>query len=578
MILKEQLSRWRIKAMIIMLCVMPAALVWNLATLQVFPWQAKGYRFLQSQGEARTLRSEKLRAYRGMITDRNGQLLAVSTPVKSLFLNPQNINHEQIPLLANALGMAEEKLRTKLTQYKEKQFMYLARHMPPHEADAVLDRKFSGVYSETEYRRYYPAGEVVSHVVGFTDIDDVGREGVELAFNDWMAGTEGSKRVIKDLKGNIVREDGIWKSPIAGKDLQLTIDLRLQYAAYSALKSAVRKQNAKAGTVVVLDAKTKEILAMVNQPSYNPNDRRRVKPNQMRNRALTDVFEPGSTVKPFTVMAALKSGRYTPDFAIDTSPGYVVVGNKTLVDHTNYGVMTLSKMITKSSQVGITKLALAIQADPIRQVFFDAGLGQPTGVGFPGESVGVLPMKDKWRKIEVANFAFGYGLSVNAVQLAQAYAMVASLGKFKNVSLVKNTGFEQPEHQVVSEEIAQQVLDMLKTVPEKGGTGTRAQIDEYPVAGKTGTAHKVGRYGYADDRYIAFFAGFAPADNPRVVAAVVIDEPGDGRYFGGEAAAPVFARVVEDSLRVMNEPPVVRDNFLAKVRSEKNVKEEAAYD
>lgn len=565
MILSEHLSSGRIKFMIIMLCVMPLALVWHLASLQVMPWQAQGYQFLQKQGEARTLRSEKLRAYRGMITDRNGELLAVSTPVKSLVLNPQKVDPQQVDDIALSLGMPPSNLRKKLKQYKNKQFMYLVRHLPPHDAQNILNKGFAGLKAETEYRRYYPAGEVVSHIIGFTDIDDVGQEGVELAFNDWIAGKEGDKRVVKDLKGNIVKEEGIWRSPIAGKNLQLSIDLRLQYVAYRELKAAVSKQRAKSATMVVLDAKTKEVLAMVNQPSYNPNDRSRLTPSQMRNRALTDVFEPGSTVKPFTMIAALSSGKYTPNFAMDTSPGYVVVGNKTLVDPVNYGVLTLTKMITKSSQVGITKLALYLGVDPILDVFYRAGFGQSSGIAFPGESIGVLPHKTRWRSIEIANLAFGYGLNVNAVQLAQAYAMIASGGKFKAASLVLNSGVEEQERQVVSEKVSQQVLEMLKTVPQKGGTATRAQITEYPVAGKTGTARKVGKNGYDDKRHIALFAGIAPADRPRIVAVVVINEPGNGKSFGGQAAAPVFARVVEESLRVLNEPPVVKDQFMARI-------------
>ncbi|WP_028877086.1 peptidoglycan D,D-transpeptidase FtsI family protein [Teredinibacter turnerae] len=551
----KAVSMWRVWAMVFVMASLPLALVWHLAKLQVVPAQDKGYEFLQSEGEARTQRSEVLNAYRGVITDRNGELLAVSTPVTSIYANPQRLNPEQHNALAKALGESPKKLSARIAKYTNKQFMYLARHLPPQEAETILRHRFAGVFSETEYQRFYPAGEVAAHVVGFTNINDHGQEGIELAFDQYLAGSPGAKQVVKDLKGNIVREDGLLKAPVSGQDITLSLDLRLQYLAYRELASAVKKQGAKSGSVVVMDVKTGEVLAMANQPAYNPNDRSSIKPAQLRNRALTDVFEPGSTVKPLTMMAALESGKYHLNDTINTSPGYVMVGRKALLDPKDYGVMSLTKIITKSSQVGITKIALSLEPVQIRDMFYRMGLGQSSGTGFPGESIGVLPNRNRWHPIEVATLAFGYGLNVNTVQLAQAYAAIADGGEFKSASLLKVDKSGVAKHSAVNATIAQEVLNMMKTVPQPGGTATRAQIDAYPVAGKTGTAHKVSSDGYADDRHTALFAGVAPADNPRLVAIVVINEPSDGHYFGGEAAAPVFAKIVEESLKVLRVTP-----------------------
>ncbi len=551
----QQLSALRFYLVAAFLVALPVALAWHLANLQVIPGKEKDFRFLQGEGEARTLRKEKLNAYRGVITDRHGELLAVSTPVKSIFANPQELNVIQLESLSKALGLSAKELRVRLDKYKNKQFMYLARHLPPHEAEKVLDKKFSGVYAQEEFRRYYPAGEVAAHVVGFTGIDDHGQEGVELGFDHWLSGESGAKRVVKDLKGNVVKDLGLLKSPRSGKDLRLTIDLRLQYLAYRELKNAIANQGAKSGSLVMMNASSGEILAMVNQPSYNPNNRAKVSPNQLRNRAFTDVFEPGSTMKPFTVMAALETGRYTPAYQIDTSPGHMFIGGKVIPDPVNYGVIDLSKVIYKSSQVGISKLALGMDPQIIRDMYFRAGFGQSSGIGFPGESIGVLPNHSRWHDIERATFAYGYGLSVNAVQLAQAYSVIASKGKLSSSTLILGPEVSTGE-QIISQQITEQVTQMLKKVVLPGGTATTANIDAYSVAGKTGTAHKVRSSGYADDKYIALFAGFAPAENPEIVAVVIINEPpSDGHYSGGKAAAPVFASAVEKALRILRVPP-----------------------
>jgi len=562
MTFQQQIGLWRFWVIMGLTLGIPFLLIMHLAQLQVIPSNERGFEFLQSAGDARTIRKEILHAYRGVITDRNGELLAVSTPVKSLCANPQEMNSEEFPALAQALGVSASELRERVAKYSAKQFMYLARHLPPYQADAVLEKRFSGVRAETEYRRYYPAGEVAAHVVGFTNIDDRGQEGVELAYNDHLAGAPGYKQVVVDLNGNIVKEDGILKAPLSGANLSLSLDLRLQYLAYRELKSAVHEHQAKSGSVVVMDVQSGEILAMVNQPSYNPNNRSELHPEQLRNRAIIDVFEPGSTIKPFTMIAALESGKYAVGDTIDTSPGYVMVGSKALLDPRDYGVLSLTKIIKKSSQVGIIKIALDLGGEPIRDVLFRMGIGQGAGLGFPGESVGKLPSRTHWQPIEVATMAFGYGLNVNAVQLATAYATIAADGKQRAPSILKSSN-PSSDAQIVSPFVASTITRMLKTVPEPGGTATRAQIAAYPVAGKTGTAHKVGLEGYVDDKHIALFAGFAPADKPRLVAVVIINEPSDGRYYGGEAAAPVFAKIIEGSLKVLNVPPKIDETMMA---------------
>lgn len=547
-------ARWRFATLCLLMAALPAALVWHLAYLQVMPGQEKGHDFLQAQGLARTLREQKINAYRGTISDRNGELLAVSTPVISVAINPQVISPQGIRDLAKALDLSFDELNQKLQRYANKQFMYVIRQLPPHEAAPVIAQKIPGVITEREYQRFYPAGEVAAHVVGFTNIDDSGQEGMELALDDYLAGTPGIKRVIKDLKGNIVKDLGIIKGASAGGDVQLSLDLRLQYLAYRELKTAMSQQQAKSGSIVMLDVATGEVLAMVNQPSYNPNDRSRIKPAQTRNRAMTDVIEPGSTVKPFTVMAALETGRYTPDSIINTHPGYVNVSGKTFIDPRNYGAIDLTTVIQKSSQVAISKLALELTPDVVREMFARLGFGQSTGTGFPGESLGVLPSRRKWHPIETATLAFGYGLTVTPLQLAQSYATIANSGEARPVSLLKQD--ELPlTVEVVDAKIADQIAVMLKQVTERGGTATRAQTSAYLTAGKTGTAHKVGKGGYSDDRYVATFAGIAPADDPKIVTVVVINEPNSGKYYGGEAAAPVFAKVTDASLRLLNIPP-----------------------
>ncbi len=550
--------RWRFALVIALLAAALCVLVLHLAGLQVVPGEDKGFEFLQSQGNARTLRTQSLSANRGVITDRNGEPLAVSTPVISLWANPAELKADTpaVAPLAKSLGISQKNLQAKLNRYANKEFVYLKRHMAPQEAEQILSHGWSGVYGRTEYQRFYPAGETAAHVVGFTNIDDSGQEGLELAFDDWLSGRPGSKRVLKDLKGRIVKDVGLLQAPEAGKDLRLSLDLRIQYLAYRELKEAVIQHGAKGGSIVLLDVRTGEILAMANQPAYNPNERSRLNVASLRNRAIIDQFEPGSTMKPLTVMAALETGRYSPRTLINTSPGHIRVGKKTLRDPKNYGLIDLTKVITKSSQVGVTKIALDIEPNLIRDMYERVGLGQSTGVGFPGENVGVLPNRSRWTDIQRANFAFGHGVSLTALQLAQAYAVIASQGEKRDVSLLYRNDVPEGER-VIDRDISQKMIAMLKTVVSPEGTAKRAQMDSYSAAGKTGTIHKIGAGGYASDRYQAVFAGMAPAENPRIVGVVVVDEPTSGQYFGGLVAAPVFSAVAEGALRLMHVTPTI---------------------
>lgn len=510
--------------------------------------------FLQDQGDARTIRMERINAHRGMIQDRAGKPLAVSTPVLSLWANPSEVlDHDQdLSPLTEYLAVDTDTFEKKLESNQRRNFVYLRRHLPPSEAREILALGIRGVYAEREYHRFYPAGEVAAHVVGFTNIDDVGQEGLELSFDKWLAGTPGKKKVLKNLYGEIVRD----VKPIAeaepGKSLSLTIDLRLQYLAYRELKSAVQHFKAKSGSVIVLDVQTGQVLAMVNQPSYNPNNRVDLDLAAVRNRSLTDVFEPGSTVKPFTVGVALQSGRYTPESTIDTSPGFVRVGGFTIRDPRNRGELKLDEIIAHSSQVGISRLALDLNEYDVWGMFEKLGFGRDVGSGFPGESTGYLPNHRRWKDIDRATFAYGYGLTVTPIQLASAYLTIASGGIKRDISLID--GVPVQEKRVFEEEIARQLKAMLATVVTDG-TATKAAIDGYDVAGKTGTVRKIGQDGYQDTQHLAFFAGIAPVDNPRLVGVVLINEPQMKQSGGGAIAAPVFSRVIQSALRILNVPP-----------------------
>lgn len=553
---RQSVPAWRFVLVALLLTCLASLLIWRMLSLQVLDTE-RGHEFLRGQGDARTVRTEHIPAYRGVISDRNGEPLAVSTPVASIWINPKHIISEsdRWAELAGMLNMSRQQLEQKITQNSRRGFVYLRRHLSPQLADRILALRIKGVNVQREYKRYYPAGEVASHIVGFTNIDDQGQEGLELAFESWLKGESGSKRVLKDLHGNVFRDIGQGVSASPGKDLMLSIDLRLQYLAYRELKAAMQRVDAKSGSVVMLDSETGEVLAMVNQPSFNPNNRRALKPANMRNRAMTDMFEPGSTVKPLTVVAALESGRYQPDTVINTDPGYIRVGKKILMDPINYGAIDVTGVLTKSSQVGTSKIALDLDEQSVWEVFSRFGLGVSTGSSFPGESAGLLPGRPNWREIERVNFAFGYGLAVTPLQLAQAYAVFASGGVFRPASLLRQEQAAAGQ-QIISEKVAGQLITMLKTVTGEEGTAKQAQVASYSVAGKTGTVHKVSdKGGYADNRYMAVFAGLAPASDPRIVTVVMIDEPNLEKYHGGESAAPVFSKVVTDALRILDVTP-----------------------
>jgi cell division protein FtsI (penicillin-binding protein 3) len=525
-------------------------LVWR-----VFDLHISERDFLQKQGDARTVRVEKIGAHRGMIRDRRGKPLAISSPVGSLWVNPQLLGDgaEQIGLLSDFLSVEPQLIRDKLNKNKSRNFAYLKRHLPPDSLEKLLELKMPGVFVEREFHRFYPAGEVTAHVLGLTDIDDEGQEGIELAYNDWLKGASGSKEVLKNLYGQVVKDIRPLVEARPGRSLSLSLDLRVQYHAYRELKTAVQRYEAESGSVVILDVITGEVLAMVNYPSFNPNNRTTINLNHVRNRSVTDVFEPGSTVKPFTVAAALQSGKINTKSKIDTSPGFIRVGNNTIRDPSNRGVMEVEEIIAYSSQVGITKLALNLEEHEVRNMFSRIGFGRSTGSGFPGESTGELPNYRSWTDIDRAALAFGYGLMVTPLQLAGAYLTIASGGVKRPATFLKSTGPAKSER-VMDAVVASDLLKMLRKVVTQG-TGSRASVSSYTVAGKTGTVRKVNEAGYQDTHHLAFFAGITPAENPRLVAVVLINDPQSKEFGGGTVAAPVFSRVISGALRLLNVPP-----------------------
>jgi len=545
----------RFYLVVAVLCLLLALLVGRVLSLQIIDTE-RGYEFLQDQGAMRSVRTAEIPAYRGVITDRRGEPLAVSTPVISLWANPSVLaDSERLPELATALDTDLDALKERLARYRGKQFMYLQRHMVPAEAREILALKIRGVSGEREYQRFYPAGEVASQLVGFTNVDDQGIAGLELAYNDWLKGVPGKKKYIKDLHGDVVRDIGVLEPARPGKSLTLSIDLRLQYLQHRELRKAVTAIGAASGSIVTLDAHTGEVLAMVNYPAYNPNNSKDADPASMRNRAVTDVYEPGSTMKTLTLVAALESGRFTTSTLIDTSPGRIRVGPKVYPDPRNYGIITVSRIIEKSSQVGVTKIALDLGHEPIREVFNRFGIGHAPGTGFPGESAGSLPDRVRWYATEKVSLAFGYGISVTPLQLARAYSVFANDGVQQQVSLLALEGEVAPGERIISSRIAQEVLGVLQAVTGDEGTARKARVPGYPVGGKTGTVHKVGAGGYIDDQYVAWFAGIAPIDNPRIVTVVVINDPKGEAYGGGAVAAPVFSTVTRGALRLLNVTP-----------------------
>lgn len=520
---------------------------------------------LQQEGKERYLRDVEVPAHRGMIVDRNGEPLAVSSPVDSIWAEPEELSKalesepgKRAPL-AGLLGLSVAELEQKLKSSgdKERQFVYLRRHVAPNVAQQILQLKIAGVYSQREYRRYYPDAEVTSHLLGFTDIDDKGQEGLEKTFESELRGIPGIKRVIKDRLGHVVEDVESIRAPQPGKTLILSIDRRLQYLAYRALKTAVLENKASAASAVIVDVKTGEILAMVDQPAGNPNNRAELQGDLLRNRAVTDVYEPGSTVKAFTIAMALESGKWTPTTPVDAR-GPLRISRYAVRDVHNYGVIDVTRVISKSSNVGTTKIALSLPAERLWKVFKDVGFGALTGVGLIGEQPGVLTPVSRWGgEIGHANHSFGYGFSVTMLQLAQAYTVLAADGVRRPLTIRKREAALGPadERQVLPAQAVRQVRAMLERAVSKEGTGAKAMVPGYRVAGKTGTVHKIVRGHYARDRYFSLFAGMVPASNPRLVMVIIVDEPKGGAYYGGTVAAPVFGKTMGEVLRILNVTP-----------------------
>ncbi len=531
--------------------------------------------FLRQKGESRYTRVIEMSATRGMIVDRNNEPLAISTPVESVAASPADIeiSPQQITRLAKLLGMNAGEIKNKLADTK-REFTYLRRQLPPEQAAKVVELGIPGVFLQREYRRYYPAGEVMSHLIGFTGVDDNGQEALELAFQDVLGGKPGSRRVIKDRLGRIVEDVESIRLPQQGKTIRLSIDTKIQYLAFRELKNAVAMHRAKAGGIVVLDAVSGEVLAMANMPTYNPNNRDKLDPKRTRNRAVTDLFEPGSTLKPFTAAAALEAGSVRPDTVIQTAPGQMTIGTRVIHDAHPQGALTVAQVIQKSSNVGAAKMALALPAKTLWNLFSQVGFGVPPQSGFPGEVSGKLRAYKTWRPIEQATMSYGHGISVSLLQLARAYTIFTTNGELKPVTLLKQDA-PVAGTPVISPETAQAVRRMLEMVVQIGGTAPRAQVAGYRVAGKTGTTHKIEGKGYAANKYISSFVGFSPMSSPRLVVAVMIDEPSDGQYYGGTVAAPVFSQVMAGTLRLLGVPPDAPvDNVVLPPPNAPEIKEE----
>ena len=516
--------------------------------------------FLANQGGQRQIRTIETPAYRGAILDRLGTPLAISTPVDSIWVNPSEIlqNLPALKKVTQKLSINYSHSVDTLRRKANKEFVYLKRQIEPELAKQVSDG-IDGVYTQREYHRYYPAGEVVGHLVGFTDIDDKGQEGLELVYDNWLKAEPGARRIIRNRKGAVIEEINQVRAAQSGKDVYSSIDMRLQYIAYRSLARAIKYHAAKSGSAVLLDARTGEVLAMVNQPSYNPNQAKKRVSGQRRNRALTDVFEPGSTIKPFTLAAAIDRGLYSPESTIDTSPGWYMVSGHTIKDFRNYGVLDLASVLRKSSNVGASRIALSMKEEELWQSFNDYGFGKPPGVAFPGESSGYFRHFTEWQKLDHAVMGFGYGLAVSITQLARAYAMIANQGRHVDVSLIRKEPEPEIENRVerhvMSAKTAKIVLEMMEQVVGPKGTAQLAAVPGYRVGGKTGTAKKSSAGGYDKDNYLSVFAGVAPISDPRLVMAVIVDEPTQNGYYGGTVAAPVFQEVMSNALRILDIAP-----------------------
>ncbi len=543
---RSPIRLWFVAAMMLLAAFAVVARAVNLQVMEA--------EFLQSQGEARFLRDVAIPTVRGSILDRNGEPLAVSTPVESVWAHPGELLQvaDRIPMLAGLLEADAEELERRLTQRAGREFVWLRRQINPDLAERIRELEIPGVFMQREYRRFYPTGEVFAQILGFTNIDDVGQEGLELAYNDWLRGEPGRKRVIKDRFGRTVQNVELLEEARAGRNLELTIDRRLQYLAFRDLKSSVIEYGARSGSVVVLDVTSGEILAMVNYPSYNPNAGSRTASEGLRNRALTDVLEPGSVIKPFAVAAAMEAGIASREMLIDTSPGVLNVSGHAIRDVRNFGELSVEGLLTKSSNVGVVQLVLSMDARHLWSMYSRFGFGAVSGTGFPGESAGVLRDYERWRKLEQATLAYGYGLSVTPLQLARAIAAIADDGRLRQPTFI--AGSNNPAHSVLDPQLAHELAGMLESVTGPEGTGQAGRVEGYRVAAKTGTSRKAAGGGYGD-RYVASFAGFAPVSDPRLAVVVVINDPSGERYYGGQVAAPLFSTVMASGLRLFNVPP-----------------------
>lgn len=548
---EQPVGAWRAWVLGAMLTLCGMSLIVRAVYLQVIDQD-----FLVRQGDARILRDVKLSANRGMVLDRNGEPLAVSTPVDTVWADPRKLAQrpQDFARLAKVLDRDPQWLARRVTSNLDREFVYLVRHMRPADAARVKALGIPGVDTLREYRRYYPAGEVTGHLLGFTNVDDVGQEGLELAFDQWLGGDPGIKRVMRDREGRTLEDIERIKAPRPGQDLRTSIDLRLQYLAYRELKAAVQENNARGGSVVVLDVETGEVLAMVNQPAFNPNDREQYLPSRYRNRATNDFFEPGSSIKPFVVAAGMKTGRFQPDTLIDTGPGSMRVGIKTVRDKHNLGTIDVTTVLAKSSNVGVVKIALTLKPQEMWTALHDMGFGSVTASGFPGESAGILPGFEHWRSIGQATMAYGYGLSVTPLQLTQAYAVLGADGVRRPISLRRVDAAPEGER-VLDPTVSRELVHMMESVVSETGTARRAAVMGYRVSGKTGTAWKAADGGYNSTKYMAVFGGVVPSSHPRLAAVVVIDEPSAGRFYGGDVAAPVFSSVMSGALRLLAIPP-----------------------
>ncbi len=549
----NSVSPWRYRFILLLLFLISASLVWRLVYLTLIDQS-----FLRNQGNARTLRMFRLPAYRGIITDRQGEPLAVSTPVKSVWINPKTFSAtpKQLHQLSNLLSMSMTELKKRIpnSSTTHVEFVYLKRHIQPAIAANVDKLAVPGIHLQQEFRRYYPEGEVTAQLVGFTNIDDRGQEGMELAYDSWLRGEAGKKRVLVDRLGQAVSDLGIVKEVRPGHDLVLSVDKRLQYLAYRELKEAVVKYKAESGSVVILQPQTGEVLAMANYPSFNPNKRFRRGDGSQRNRAVTDLFEPGSTMKAFSIANALASGRYQPDTKISVSPGKMKIGRNIVKDpHGDLGTIDLTTILSRSSNVGVAKLTLSLPSDSLPNLLYKAGISHKTNSGFPGESSGTMQSLKPWQRFSLATQAFGYAFSVTNLQLAQAYSIFATGGLKYPVTLLRAEQAPQGE-QVLTKQVADTMLTMLESDVTSYGT-RRVGVKGYRVAGKTGTTRMLGPNGYQIDHHIASFAGIAPVSHPQFVISVVVKDPKGFRYYGGQIAAPLFSRILTGALRIAAASP-----------------------